>query len=107
MAAAVKNPTRIDDHARGVHFTGDDALCFNLDSTLGKNHTVKPPSDNHAIAFDLSFDPSAFTENHSLFGDDVSLDATVDAECALKLERALQRNALVNETRPLFAATVR
>jgi len=34
VAAAVKNSTRIDDHARRVHFSSNDALGFDLHSTL-------------------------------------------------------------------------
>jgi len=80
MASPVEDSTGINDHARRMHFASDDALGLNLHTTFGKYHAIKSAGDDHAIAFNLAFDSSAFTKDDGLFGYDVSLDPSIDAE---------------------------
>ena len=98
-------PGSITMHGR-MHFAGNHTLRFDLDAALGKYHAIKSTGDDHAIAFDLSFDAGAFTKNDGLLGDDVALDVSIDAEGSLQLKRALEGHTLVNETCPLLAAAI-
>lgn len=102
MAAAVENPAWIDHHARGMHFTRNHALGFDLNAALGEDHAVEAPSNHHAIAFDLAFNPRAFAQHDGLLRNDVALHVPIDAERTLELERALESHSLVNEASPLF-----
>lgn len=106
MASPVEDSARINDHARRMHFASDHTLGFNLHATLGKYHAIKSAGDDDAIAFNLSFDSSAFTQDDGLLGYDISLDPTIDAERSFQLKRTLERHALVDETRPLFTAAI-
>jgi len=80
MASPVEDSAWINDHARRVHFTCDHALGFNLYATSGKYHAIKSAGDDDAIAFNLSLDSSAFTQDNGLLGYDISLDLAIDAE---------------------------
>ena len=80
MASPVEDSARINYHARRMNFASDHTLGFNLHATLGKYHAIKSAGDDHAIAFNLAFDSSAFTKDDGLFGYDVSLDPSIDAE---------------------------
>lgn len=102
MAATVEDAARVDHHARGVHFSSHDALGFDLHSALSKNYAVESPSNDDAIAFDLPFDFGALAQNHCLFGYDVALDVSINAEGSFKLQRAFECYALVDEASPLF-----
>src|ERR1700730_8598 len=106
MAAPVKNPARIDYHARRVHFARDHALGLDLHTASGKNHAVKSSGDHHAIAFDLAFHLGALSEDHRLLRDDIALDVSVDAKRAFELQRALKCHTLIDESSPLFFAAI-
>ena len=106
MASPVEDSAGINDHARRMHFASDHALGFNLDATSGKNHAIKSAGDDDAIAFNLSFDSSPFTQDDGLLGNDVSLDLSIDTEGSFQLKRALERHPSVDETRPLFTAAI-
>jgi hypothetical protein len=102
VATSVENSAGIDDHARRVYFSGDDALGLNFDAALGKNYPIEAAGDDDAIAFNLSFDFGIFTEDYSLLGNDVALHVAVDAKSAGDLKSALQGHALVNKAGPFF-----
>ena len=106
MASPIEDSAGINDHARRMHFAGDHALGFNLHAASGKYHTVKSAGDDDAVAFNLSFDSSPFTQDNGLLGYDVSLDLAIDAERPFQLKRALKRHSLVDETCPLFTAAI-
>ena len=106
MASPVEDSAWINDHARRVHFTCDHALGFNLHAASGKYHTVESAGDDDAIAFNLSLDSSAFTQDNRLLGYDVSLDLAIDSKRPFELERALERHSSVDETGPLFTAAI-
>src|SRR6516164_6166268 len=89
-----------------MNFSGYDALRFNLNTSLGKNHSIETARDNHAIPFDLPFDFCLFSEDHRLLGDDVSLDVPVDAERSFNGQRSFKRHPLINEPGPLLARSV-
>jgi hypothetical protein len=106
VATPVENSTGIDHHARRVNFSRDHALRFDLYAALRENHAVKAPGNHHAIAFDLSLDLSAFSQNNRLLGDDVALHISINAKRSLELECAFQRYALIDKSGPLFAAAI-
>ncbi len=83
MASPVEDSAGINDHARRMHFASDHALGFNLHATSGKYDAIKSAGDDHAIAFNLSFYSSPFTQDDGLLGYDVSLDLAIDAERSL------------------------
>jgi hypothetical protein len=89
VATAIKDSTRIDNHAGRMHFSGYYTLGLNLYAALRKNHAVESAGDYDPVSFDLSFDSRALAENDGLLGDDVALDVPIDAEGALELKRAL------------------
>ena len=106
MASSVEDSSGINDHARGMHFARDHALGFNLDATFGKNHAIEPAGDYDAIAFDLTFDSSPFTQDDGLLGNDISLDPSIYTKGSFQLKGALERHSSVDETRPLFTAAI-
>jgi hypothetical protein len=89
-----------------MYFAGYHAPRLNLDPALRKYNSVKSAGDDHAIAFDLSFDFGAFSEDHGLLGNNISLDVAVNAKSSFELEGAFQRHTLVDETRPLFIGAI-
>src|SRR5580704_17452230 len=106
MASTVKDPARVNYHARRMDFTGHDAFCLNLDPALRENHSVKAPRDDHAVSFDLSFHFCAFPEDHGLFGDDVAAHIAVNTKRAGELQCAFEGHTLVNKAGPLFAHAI-
>ena len=108
VAAAIEDPAWIDDHARGMHFAGHDALGLDLDAALGEDYAIEAAGDHYAVSFNLALNFGAFTEDYGLLRNDITSDVAVDAERAGDLQRAFQRNALIDEAGPLFvAATAR
>ena len=89
-----------------MYFARYDPLGLNLHATSGEDDAIKPTRDDHAIAFNLSFDFRVLTQDHCLFGDDVALDVSVNAKRSGECQRAFERHALINETGPLFTATI-
>src|SRR5271169_468692 len=106
VASSIKDATRIDHHARRVHFARDHALRLNLYPALREDHSVEAARDDHAVPFNLSLDLGVFSEHDGLLGNNVSLHVSVNAECPGQRQRAFERNALIDETGPLFAETV-
>src|SRR6516225_9525547 len=89
-----------------MNFSGYDALWFNLNTSLGKNHSIETARDNHAIPFDLPFDFCLLSEDHRLLGDDVSLDVPVNAEHSFNRQPSFKRAPLIEEPRPLLTRSV-
>src|ERR1700751_1142208 len=87
-----------------MDFACDDTLRLNLDAAFGEDDAVKAARDDHAVAFNLTFDLSAFAKHDGLFGNDVAFHVAVNAERAGKRQRAFERHALIDESSPLFAA---
>lgn len=85
MAAAIEDSAGIDHHTGGMHFSGHYALSLYLYSPFCKNDAVKASGNHDAIAFDLPFDFSALAQDHGLFGYDIALDVSIDAEGSLEL----------------------
>src|SRR5712672_1315115 len=85
-----------------MNLTRDNTFSFDLNATFGENHAVEAPGNYHPIAFDLSFNLRAFTQNHGLFGDDVPFYVAVDAERAGDSQCPIEGDALIDETRPFF-----
>jgi len=85
MAAAIEDSAGIDHHTGGMHFSSYDTLGFDLHTALCKDYAVKAPGNDNAIAFDLPFDLSALAQDHGLFGYDIALDVSIDAEGSLEL----------------------
>src|SRR6202008_3453665 len=83
-------------------FTGDDALGLNLHPALGEDHAIVAASDDHFVAFDLAFDLGVFTEDQRLLRNDVAFHGAVHAERSFDRDGAFERNALINESCPLF-----
>ena len=46
VATSVENSAGIDDHARRMYFSGDDALGLNFDAALGKNYPIEAAGDD-------------------------------------------------------------
>jgi len=105
VTPTIEDAARIDYHARGVNFAGDNTLGFNLNAAFCKNHAVEPARDHHAVAFDLSLDFGPFAEDDRLLRDDVSFDVAVNSERPCDGKRALQGHALIDKTCPLFVAS--
>jgi len=63
MAATVEDAARIDYHARGVNLSSNNPLGLNLNTPFGKNHTIEAAGNHYAVAFDLSLDFGAFSED--------------------------------------------
>ena len=89
-----------------MNFAGDDTFGLNLNASLGENHAVITAGNHHAIALNLTFDFGVFTENQSLLGDNISLHVPVNTERASHRQRPFHRDALIDESCPLFAVTV-
>lgn len=104
MAAAVEDASGIDYHARGVNLACNDPFGFNLNAPFGKNHTVETAGNHHAVTFDLALDLGTFAQDDRLLRNDISFDIAVYAKRARDRKRPLKGHALVDETRPLFAA---
>src|SRR2546422_4134095 len=49
-------------------------------STLGKNHPIESPGDDHVIALNLALDSGRLAENQTVLGEDVSLYLAVYTE---------------------------
>ena len=82
MAASIKNPARIDHHARRMHFAGDHTFSFNLNPAFGENDAIKSARDHHAVAFDLTLNLRSLAENDGLFRNNVAFHVSVNAERA-------------------------
>lgn len=104
MAATIEDSSRINDHARGVNLSGNDAFGFNLNTPFGKDHTIEAAGNHYTVALDLSLDLRAFAQDDRLLRNDVSFDVAVNAERSCDGKRALKGHALIDETCPLFAA---
>lgn len=107
MATAVKNAARIDYETGRMNFASYDTLCLDLHAALGEDDAVIAPGDDHTIPFNLSFYFGVLAKNQGLLGDDVAFHVAINAERAFYCERAFKRDALVNESSPLFAAALR
>ena len=105
MAAPIEDAAGINDHAWGVNLTGNNTLGLYLHASLGKDHTIEAPGDHYTVPFDLSLDLGAFTQDNRLLRDDVPFDVAVNPERTGDRKRSLQRDTLVDETCPLFAAS--
>ncbi len=106
VAPAIENPTWIDDHARGVNFTRNHALGLNFNAASGEDDAIETPRDYDAIPFNLTFDFRIFPEDHGLFGDDVSLDVSIDAERSREGQRTFERYSLINKAGPFFTGSI-
>src|SRR6478736_8132945 len=106
MAPPIKYAARIDHQARRMYFAGNHSLCLNLDSAFGENHSIKAAGDYHTVAFDLSFDLGAFSQNDCLFRNYISFDVSVDSKRSGQLERAFEGDALIDESCPLFTCAI-
>ena len=89
-----------------MHFAGNYAFGFDLHSALRENYAIKTAGDDHAVAFNLSLDFCAFTEDYGLLGNDITLDVAIDAECSSNRQSSFKRNALIDKSGPLFAGAV-
>src|SRR5258706_466516 len=87
-----------------MDFAGNHALRFNFDATFGENHAIEPPGNHDAVPFNLALDFGTFAKDDRLLRDDVPFHVPVNAERASDRERALERDALVDEPCPFFAA---
>src|SRR5260221_4028094 len=87
-----------------MDFAGNHALRFNFDATFGENHAIEPPGTHDAVPFNLALDFGTFAKDDRLLRDDVPFHVPVNAERASDRERALERDALVDEPCPFFAA---
>src|ERR1700730_18296512 len=102
VASPIKNSSRINHHARRMHFPSDHALRLNLHAALSENHSVKSPCDYHPIAFNLPFNLRAFAQYYRVLRNDIALHDSVNAKCSGDLQRAFQRHPLINKSGPLF-----
>src|SRR5215472_13903511 len=102
MAAPVEDASGFDYQAGRVDFARNDTLWLNLDATFCKNHTIETASNHHAVPFNLTFYLCILSEDHGLFGDNVSLHLPIDSKRACDGERSFQRYPLVNESGPFF-----
>src|ERR1700757_5082351 len=89
-----------------MNFSRDDALGLNLHSAPRKNHAVEVSRDHHPVPFDLSLNFCIFAENYGLLGNNISLNVTVDTKRSCERQGALKRYTLINESCPLFTATI-
>ena len=90
----------------GVYFSGDHAFGFNLHTSFGKDDPVKPPGDDHAIPFNLTFDLRAFAKDYGLLRDDVPFDVAIDSEGPGDRQRALEGHTLIDKSSPLLAVSI-
>ena len=100
MAAAVENAAGLDHETGRMDFAGDDSLGLNFYAALGEDDSVKTAGDNDLIAFDLTFDFRAFTEDQSLIAEDAAFDLRFQAQSAGKLERSFKADGAVEEPGP-------
>jgi len=105
VAPAIEDSSWIDHQAGRMHFTGNDSFGLNFDAPLRENHAIEAPGDDNAVAFNLPLDLSTVTQYHGLLGNDVALDASVDAKRPRYGERPFQVDALIDKTCPLFAGS--
>lgn len=82
MAPAVENTAWFDDQTRCVNLARHHPLGLDLNSTLGKNHPIESPGDDHVIALNLALDSGRLAENQTVLGEDVSLYLAVYTERA-------------------------
>src|ERR1700692_3718364 len=106
MASPIKNPARIDHHARRMHLAGDHALGLNLHATFRENHAVESSRDHHAIAFNLPFNFCAFAQYYRVLRNNIALHNSVNAKSSADLQRAFQRHPLIDKSGPLFSDVV-
>src|SRR5580704_9593580 len=106
MAPSIEYPSRVNYHARRMHFSGHHSLGLNLHPALCENHAVESARDYHALPFDLPLDFCVLAEDYRLLRNDISLDMPVDPERPRQRQGAFQRHTLVNEPGPFFASPV-
>src|SRR5579859_135030 len=106
VAASIKNAAWIDHQARRMDFAGNHSLCLNLDPAFREDHSIKAAGDYHAVAFDLSLDLGAFSQNDRLFRNYISFDVSVDSKRPGQLERAFEGDALIDEPCPFFTRAI-
>src|SRR5260370_18441636 len=102
MAATVEDAARIDYHAWGVNLASDNPLGLNLNTPFGKNHTIEAAGNHYAVAFDLSLDFGAFSEDDRFLRDNVSFNVAINAERAGDCKRSFKAYSLIDETSPHF-----
>jgi len=105
VASPIKNAARVNHQARRMNFSRHNALSLNLDAAFSENHAVVAACNYNAVAFNLTFDLGILAKDQSLFGNDVSFHVSINAKRARHGQRAFHRDALVDKTSPLFAAS--
>ena len=100
MALPVKDSAGLNYQAGCVNLSGYNSLRLNLYSSLGKDDSVEAPGDHYVIAFDLSLDPGAVSQQECLAGDNRPLDLRLQPKCAAELKGAFQANGFVNKAGP-------
>ena len=106
MAAAIENSPWINDQARRMNLTSDDALGLNLYTAFREDHAIEAPRNDDAIPFNLSLNFGVFPEHDGLLRNNISLHVSVDPKCSGKSERAFKRHTSIDETGPLFPDSV-
>src|ERR1700680_2945508 len=106
MASPIKNPARINYHARRMHFSGNHALRLNLHSPLSKNHAIESPRDYHLVAFNLPFHFCAFAQYYCVLRNNIALHNSVNAKSSAYLQRTFQRHSLIDKSGPFFGDVV-
>src|ERR1700736_3981174 len=89
-----------------MHFAGDHALRLYLHAPLRENHAVTSPRDYHAIAFNLPFNFRAFAQYYRVLRNNIALHNSVNAKSSADLQRAFQRDPLINKSGPFFSDVV-
>src|SRR4029077_12472252 len=106
MASPIKNPARINHHARRMYFASDHALRLNFHAPFRENYAVKSPCDDHAIPFNLPFNFCLFAQYHRVLRNNIALHNSVNAKRSGDLERAFQRHPLIYKPGPFFGNVV-
>src|SRR5712691_6072852 len=89
-----------------MNFARHYALGLNLHPPLRKNDAVKPAGDHHSIAFNLPLYLGAFPKHDRLLRNNVSFYVAANPKSSRYGQRALQRDALIDESGPFFAAGI-
>ena len=97
MATSIKNSSWFDHQAGCVYLTRDDTLGLNFHASLGENHSVKFSRYDYVIAFDLTLDSRAFTQDKAMAGKQIALHLGVNAKNPGGFQGALEAHAFVNE----------
>src|ERR1700737_492662 len=75
-------------------------------SALREYHTVKSSGDDHTIALNLAFHFGVLSQNYGLLRDNISLQVAINTKRSRDRQRALDRNALIDEPGPFLTRIV-